>query len=217
MTVDLFKVKQIGFVPSYQRAGILSLDEVHDLLPDWEVVDVYLPVIKYASRYDRGQNINRSVEVFHGHEIYMDSSRYRLFQRDHVCCSCGIAGAYYAVERNTKWSRRQKRPLIAEGQHWHLNLYAVRNGVEVMMTKDHHIPRSRGGADHDSNYVPMCSTCNKLKSNRLPGESDEEYEAFLLARGGLTQSKEQRKQEQLKRGREALALANLCSEGTMDL
>lgn len=50
----------------------------------------------------------------------------------------------------------------------HLNLYAVDdNGDEILMTKDHIIPRSKGGIDDISNYQTMCKLCNEAKGNKL--------------------------------------------------
>lgn len=38
-------------------------------------------------------------------------------------------------------------------------------------TKDHVIPRSRGGSDRESNLVACCSSCNVTKGNRTPDEA----------------------------------------------
>lgn len=47
-------------------------------------------------------------------------------------------------------------------------LYAVDdNGDEILMTKDHIIPRSKGGIDDISNYQTMCKLCNEAKGNKL--------------------------------------------------
>lgn len=37
------------------------------------------------------------------------------------------------------------------------------NGKEVLMTKDHIIPKSKGGANDISNYQTMCKRCNEAK------------------------------------------------------
>jgi 5-methylcytosine-specific restriction endonuclease McrA len=50
---------------------------------------------------------------------------------------------------------------------FHLNLYGIdSNGREVMLTKDHIIPRSKGGKNKLSNYQPMCIHCNKKKADK---------------------------------------------------
>jgi 5-methylcytosine-specific restriction endonuclease McrA len=35
-------------------------------------------------------------------------------------------------------------------------------------TRDHHIPKSRGGSNKRSNLNLMCATCNRLKANTIP-------------------------------------------------
>ena len=51
---------------------------------------------------------------------------------------------------------------------YHLNLYAVdNNGDEILMTKDHILPHSKGGADDINNYQTMCKLCNEAKGNKL--------------------------------------------------
>jgi 5-methylcytosine-specific restriction endonuclease McrA len=39
------------------------------------------------------------------------------------------------------------------------------NGQLVMMTKDHIIPSSKGGADTQDNLQTMCNHCNSKKSD----------------------------------------------------
>ena len=51
-------------------------------------------------------------------------------------------------------------------ERYHLNLYGInKDGKEVMFTKDHILPVSKGGRDHISNYRTMCETCNKNRGN----------------------------------------------------
>lgn len=65
-----------------------------------------------------------------------------------TCTVCGVKGTVFYKERNTPGS-------------WHLNLYGtLPDGVEVLMTRDHTIPRSKGGPDTLDNQEPMCHTCN---------------------------------------------------------
>lgn len=60
---------------------------------------------------------------------------------------------------------KEKRP---KDVSYHLNLYAVdENGKEILMTKDHIIPKSKGGKDHISNYQTMCVRCNMTKGNNV--------------------------------------------------
>ena len=52
---------------------------------------------------------------------------------------------------------------------FHLNLYGINNGEEVMMTKDHIVPKSKGGSNGLKNMQTMCTVCNEIKGNRQDG------------------------------------------------
>lgn len=88
--------------------------------------------------------------------IKMNSQRYRLFQRSCKCVRCGVVGTRMYLEKAEKCNENS----------WHFNLYGVReDGTEVMMTKDHIIPKSLGGKNCLENYQTMCSDCNGEKGN----------------------------------------------------
>jgi len=92
--------------------------------------------------------------LFDGHEVKLTSSRLRTFAlKGTVCVACGIAGSYFVKEKNCL------------SDNYHLNLYAPSNGQEVLMTKDHILPKSLGGANHIDNYQTMCVKCNNAKGN----------------------------------------------------
>lgn len=112
------------------------------------------------------------------HWVNTRSDRYELFATKGVkCVSCGIEGSFFALERSTKCNhdrhqknRQQRRP--------HFNLYAVReDGQEVLMTKDHILPKSKGGKDRLENYQTMCKVCNETKADSL------QYPALDLSSG----------------------------------
>ena len=46
------------------------------------------------------------------------------------------------------------------------------------MTKDHILPKSRGGKNHISNMQTMCCRCNSKKGDKTP----EQYALYLEAR-----------------------------------
>lgn len=98
---------------------------------------------------------------FDGDLIKGNSQRYQtFFTKGCKCVVCGIEGKYFAKERHL------------QDKTYHLNLYAVDdNGDEILMTKDHIIPRSKGGIDDISNYQTMCKICNESKGNKLIGNS----------------------------------------------
>lgn len=85
------------------------------------------------------------------------SSRLRNYAYNGVtCASCGIEAEYFAVE-SFKKSPETK----------HLNLYAIDDrGYEIMMTRDHIKPKSKGGPDCPlTNSQTMCCKCNGNKAD----------------------------------------------------
>lgn len=99
---------------------------------------------------------NAKIEL-DGDIIKGNSQRYQtFFTKGTKCICCGIEGRYFAKEK------------VGCDKSYHLNLYAIdKNGEEVLMTKDHILPKSKGGRDHISNYQPMCVKCNKAKGSNI--------------------------------------------------
>jgi hypothetical protein len=89
-------------------------------------------------------------------EVNCNSIRLNTFKEKGLkCVKCGIEGSYFAIEHTMN-----EKP--------HLNLYAVNDeGKEVLMTKDHMIPVSKGGKDHIDNMQTMCKYCNEEKDTRI--------------------------------------------------
>lgn len=101
----------------------------------------------------------REIVLFDGDPIKMGSARYKLFKfKGCTCVSCGLIGTFFAKER----------PIKQESESFHFNLYGIKDGREVMMTKDHIYPKSKGGKNILENYQPMCKECNETKSNTAP-------------------------------------------------
>jgi 5-methylcytosine-specific restriction endonuclease McrA len=130
-----------GFIHQYERKGVYPLAAVHDRLE---------------------QDAD-----FDGDVIPLISDRYHLFAANPCCVVCGIKGEFYAKERSAQ--RKGGRWVAVDpDSKFHLNLYAVgSNGKEVLMTKDHVLPKSQGGKNHLTNYQTMCSPCNLAKRNRV--------------------------------------------------
>lgn len=53
----------------------------------------------------------------------------------------------------------------------HLCMYCAQQLAERELTRDHIVPRSRGGRDQWTNVVTACRRCNQRKGNRLPEEA----------------------------------------------
>lgn len=84
------------------------------------------------------------------------SQRLILFRlKGVVCVSCGRVGTVFKAQSHSKGN--QVIP--------HLNLYTADG---FLMTKDHIIPKSKGGINCHSNYQTMCSPCNSRKGSKVP-------------------------------------------------
>jgi 5-methylcytosine-specific restriction endonuclease McrA len=180
--IQIDGVESCGFVGRYERLGLYSLDEVHAHVPAVPLADGKL-----------------SKRMFDGHMIAMDSARYRLFQKNCACVACGVIGYYYAMERSAKLIKRERRFVSTDGL-WHFNLYGRRpDGAEVLMTKDHILPRAKGGLDHDANFQTMCSPCNHTKADRIVPDAIAMAEIVVRARSTTqAQRDRQRMQEPIR-------------------
>ena len=142
----------------YVRVGVFKIEEVLPFVFDKskrktlkeDNISYYSQLWKNLSK--------REFDTFVGKiKIPMGSHRYELFAlKGTKCVSCGIEGEYFALERGHKNSPTK----------FHFNLYGVNaQGNEVMLTKDHIIPRSKGGINAITNYQPMCIRCNGKKAD----------------------------------------------------
>ena len=98
--------------------------------------------------------------------VKVSSLRLRTFQKSRTCVCCGRVGTVMGLD----FPDGQDRP--------HFNLYCIEDGEMILMTKDHIIPKSKGGKNHISNMQTMCCHCNLRKGDKSP----EEYRVFLQSR-----------------------------------
>jgi len=112
-------------------------------------------------------NKDESDIAINGVNVYMSSQRYKLFKYKGIrCIKCGIVGEYFILEQH-----RQKSAY--ESKRFHFNLYGIdKNGKEMLMTKDHIIPKSKGGKNGLHNLQPMCMKCNNEKDDKMPKNSN---------------------------------------------
>jgi len=118
-------------------------------------VDTILPLVV---KKDKANNY-RSVRVeLDGFKVVIDSTRLRLFKKSLKCVECGLEGSIFLLQRG-KGEKKQHEPP-------HLNLYGKDlTGNLVLMTKDHIIPKSKGGHGCLSNLQTMCTICNCKKGD----------------------------------------------------
>ena len=73
-----------------------------------------------------------------------------------TCVSCGITADHF----KKIWGNPEDNP--------HFTPFATdAEGNEIMITRDHIIPRSWGGENSVENTEPMCSPCNHQKDNEM--------------------------------------------------
>ena len=73
-----------------------------------------------------------------------------------ICAKCGVKGTIFREVRHDK--------------KMHIRLLGIKDGKEVMMTKDHIIPHSKGGSNSSSNMQTMCCECNSEKQDEVSGD-----------------------------------------------
>lgn len=119
-----------------------DIQEVFNLLGE-DVLNATEPVIK-----------SDSIKV-DGYLVHKDSWRYRTFyQKGLKCACCGREGRYFKLKVDSNNVERG-----------HFNLFA-KDGT--LMTKDHIIPKSKGGPDCMDNFQTMCERCNRKKADVMP-------------------------------------------------
>ena len=139
------------------RIGLLRPQDVIPHILAWAQKDMD------QQRENRRQRLRLDRHEFLGHSVSLDSTRLHCFAaKGLTCVSCGIMGQYFAVE-------------IFPGNGPHINLYAVDiDGDEIIMTRDHIHPRSKGGRDNISNCQTMCGICNWKKGSKTEAQHGQE-------------------------------------------
>lgn len=131
-----------------ERKATYPIDYVFEQLGD--------DIFKTAKRTKRNP-LGKIYKVFDGDVIKANSQRYQTFKKCGTkCCVCGLEASFFAKEKHA----RDKR--------YHLNLYGIdKDGNEILFTKDHIIPKAKGGTSTLDNYQTMCQKCNSMKSDTL--------------------------------------------------
>ncbi len=146
-------------------------------------IDTLMPLFK---QYD-GKSDKETVEI-DGHCVTIQSQRYDLFKKEYSetgsckCIECGLEANVFLMQQSMN---------DTAGSPWHFNLYRIDGESFELFTKDHIIPKSRGGKNEQENYQLMCASCNKKKGQELPtGIPEHEYPVI---EGKASQSKTKRR------------------------
>jgi 5-methylcytosine-specific restriction endonuclease McrA len=138
LKIETIKIQEIP----YKRLLQMDIDE-------W--FDIYKENVNVKNHYVLEYNNKK-------YNIKLTSDRYLNFYHNGVVCKhCGLEGLYFWVENNT-----------TQTSNYHLNLYGLdKHGREIMLTKDHILPKSKGGEDKLENFQVLCENCNVKKGNTL--------------------------------------------------
>lgn len=124
-----------------------EIDEVFNLVGE-----------EYLLRNHDGEQ-SRSNIVVDGFDVHPISLRYMTFyQKGTKCVCCGKEGTHFKLCGDENTNRR------------HFNLFAEDG---TLITKDHIVPKSKGGKNRVDNMQPMCEPCNKEKGAKYPGLEKE--------------------------------------------
>lgn len=95
----------------------------------------------------------------------LESQRLTLFkEKGTVCACCGLEATHFRkdVGLSEQALRKLNKPYSGT---FHLNLYGLKDGEEILFTKDHILAKSNGGSNNFQNYATMCTKCNRLKGS----------------------------------------------------
>ena len=142
---------------NHTRKGKYSIEKIEDILKNnqeyFATKGEVLNIEEVSMKIRRKDS--RIKVIVDGEFIKKYSLRYELFiSKGCDCVECGIKGDFYALEKSSNENS------------YHLNLYAIKDGEEVLMTKDHIKPKSKGGLNTLVNFQTMCSSCNERKSDK---------------------------------------------------
>ena len=100
--------------------------------------------------------IDTGEREIHGYRVKTNSLRYKTFQKSRCCLACGLEGSFFQLD--------QCDSPTAPVDRAHLNFWAILpDGNLRVITKDHIVPKSRGGKNHVDNMQTMCYKCNQKK------------------------------------------------------
>lgn len=100
--------------------------------------------------------MDNSYITLDGVQVKTTSQRYMVFKESQTCYCCGLKATFFAAEKMAK----------DKSDKYHFNLYGINaEGHEVLFTRDHIIPISKGGSKKLDNQKTMCVICNFYKGN----------------------------------------------------
>lgn len=134
----------LNFYRKFELMGLPFRVKEYSIAEIFEAMDI-------ASSYSRNRGI-----MADGFQFAVNNQRLFLFRnKGTVCVTCGLEATHFLLESQS------------EDVKAHLNLYARVGDKEILFTKDHIFPKSKGGLNEHSNYQTMCSPCNRKKGSKV--------------------------------------------------
>ena len=116
-----------------------------------------------------------SKNTFHGLKVYAEFSAYQLWMKykdNFRCVNCQRKAYCFLLKKH-----QQIKDV------YFFQLYCIdQNKSLILMTKDHIIPKSKGGKNHIDNYQLYCSCCNKAKKYFDPDSNKCKERLFNIRR-----------------------------------
>jgi len=124
-------------------------------------IDDILPIILEAHK-TRGKKKWQGSHIFYAddHPINMRVASFRLVSiaLNPQCVICGLQGQEYQIN------------IFRDQTQGHFNLYGLnKHGHYTLLTRDHVIPKSRGGKGSLHNSQTLCTHCNGFKADKIIG------------------------------------------------
>ena len=118
-------------------------------------IEDVLPILSSTFYVRKKKKVkNKEGQVF---DVNVTSLRLATFKTKGLnCCYCGRTATHFQLDEIYNNNKTPKgKP--------HLNLYSG----DMLMTKEHIIPKSSGGKDHLDNMETCCEECNQLRSDLI--------------------------------------------------
>lgn len=153
-----------------KKLGPTELATAHMIVVAEYDLDTILPLVGFGKPRFR--------IVIDGKEHFVNTSSVRLecFKRNQICVTCGIGGNWWRLERTKRDDELNRTP--------HFNFYHRRFQSDnclkhplkpiELMTRDHIIPRSKGGGEGIGNMQTMCYPCNQDKADQMTQHEEAE-------------------------------------------